>query len=457
MSAKLAPNFDLDVAVMTNASQPASAKVSRAALAAGVTPPPVPRRFHEATSPFSVERQLQISITPKRKKDVKGSIRPGEEIELVIKATDPQGKPVSAEISLGMVEQALLALFNPNVPPIDDFFKGTPRESALHTTTSAVFAYAPTTHSIDRHLLNELEREEIAKEEAEHTKALQLAAQLRQEIESRRTAELVRIAKQQESLSISGATIITDSSSVPDPRLVPMIAPGGTFGNRFDDARGKDDQVEFDSLSDLMNSNIQVHGWIEAGGGVAATTPETNLGLVVSQSQNGQTLGEVAASGADAFNSIDRAAIPEARDAPIAIPNKVEWGTLSRSRFKTGPGERFGNGKQSASTGFALGDVQYQAPGQHFNLGTQAFSADGKSLAAQVSNGSTANFFGGYGATVVMGDGSQRNWSFALSKGLSEDEQKQMVAGRAAMLENARGWSCRSEGSLRPVIGIRPS
>ncbi len=72
-----------------------------------------------------------------------------------------------------MVEQALLNLFSPNVPPIDDFFRGVPRESAsLRTSTSVTFAYCPATHPIDPHLLSEVERQEVAKEEAERQKVL---------------------------------------------------------------------------------------------------------------------------------------------------------------------------------------------------------------------------------------------------------------------------------------------
>ena len=77
--------------------------------------PRPPRRFHEASSPFTVERPLQITLTPKRKAGAKGPIRPGEEVELIITATNPQGKPVIAELSLGMVQQSLLNLFGSNV------------------------------------------------------------------------------------------------------------------------------------------------------------------------------------------------------------------------------------------------------------------------------------------------------------------------------------------------------
>ncbi len=143
MAARLAPNFDLNVAVMTDPRAAIANPVSRKALAAGqpapgavVTAKPQadllptekprpPRRFHEASSPFTVERPLQITLTPKRKAGAKGSIRPGEEVELVITATSPQGKPVIAELSLGMVQQSLLNLFGSNVAAIDETFRGT--------------------------------------------------------------------------------------------------------------------------------------------------------------------------------------------------------------------------------------------------------------------------------------------------------------------------------------------
>ena len=75
-------------------------------------------------SPFTVERDLKVKIATKRKGDAKGPIRPGEEIEVTVTTTDPQGKPVAAEVSLAMVEQSLLDRFGWQVRPIQDFFRG---------------------------------------------------------------------------------------------------------------------------------------------------------------------------------------------------------------------------------------------------------------------------------------------------------------------------------------------
>src|SRR4029079_19215883 len=132
---KLAPNFELSVAVMTDVR---GAKAKRGAQTAT---PSV--RFHEATSPFAVERDLKIKVEVKKRGDAKTPPQPGDDIEVTISATDPQGKPAKAELSLAMVEQALLARFSPQAAAIGDFFRAGRRESAVRTTSSVTFSYNP--------------------------------------------------------------------------------------------------------------------------------------------------------------------------------------------------------------------------------------------------------------------------------------------------------------------------
>ena len=122
-------------------------------------------RFHAASSPFFVERDLRVSVTTKRKGGAQGAPKPGEEIEVTVATTDPQGKPVAAEVSLAMVERALLDRFSWPVPPIQDFFRGGLRQPAVRTTASITFGYHPATKPIDPQLLAEQDREELAKEE----------------------------------------------------------------------------------------------------------------------------------------------------------------------------------------------------------------------------------------------------------------------------------------------------
>lgn len=152
----LAPNFELAVAVMTNALPPQQPE-ARAAFS----------RFHQASSPFSVERELRVSIEPRRKAQQAGPPRPDEEIELLITTTDPLGQPVSAELSLAMIDSALAERFPELVPPVHEVFRGTPRQPAMQTVSSASFSYRPATHPIERQLLAEAERAAIAAYEAE--------------------------------------------------------------------------------------------------------------------------------------------------------------------------------------------------------------------------------------------------------------------------------------------------
>ncbi len=152
----LAPNFELAVAVMTNDLPPKEPE-ARAAFS----------RFHQASSPFSVERELRVKIEPRRKGQQAGPPRPDEEIEVVITTTDPQGQPVSAELSLAMIDAALAERYAEPLPPIHEVFRGTPRQPAMQTVSSASFSYHPATRAIDRQLLAEAERAAIAADEAE--------------------------------------------------------------------------------------------------------------------------------------------------------------------------------------------------------------------------------------------------------------------------------------------------
>ncbi len=155
MAAELAPNFELVVAVMTDPRAKADEKKDDLPI----------QRFHTASSPFSVERELRVEITSKRTGEGKGPIRPGEEIQVTVKTTDPQGKPVAAELSLAMVEKSLLDRFASPLGPISLFFRGNPREPAVRTTSSITFAYNPSTRPIDPRLLAEWNRLEVAREE----------------------------------------------------------------------------------------------------------------------------------------------------------------------------------------------------------------------------------------------------------------------------------------------------
>jgi alpha-2-macroglobulin len=164
MVARLAPNFDLSIAVMTT-PPPQGLGTSVPSLRDREKSPKPIARFHEATSPFAVERDLRVKIVAKRKDGRDLPVRPGDEIEVSIATTDLQDKPVTAEVSLAMVEQSLLDRFGKNVSAINDFFRGVHRESAVRTTSSITFAYDPQTQPINPRLLAEEDRIALAEEE----------------------------------------------------------------------------------------------------------------------------------------------------------------------------------------------------------------------------------------------------------------------------------------------------
>ncbi len=198
VTAQLAPNFDLAVAVMIDSRGERSNDEIQ--MSNDEEQPKTVSRFHTASSPFGVERELKVSLSiGKKAKDGEegeagaGSdtlkrelqqsedaaatnpvLRPGEEVEVTVATTDPLGNPVAAELSLAMVEQSLLDRFAwPD--SIDGYFRGVRRRSGVRTTSSITFKYYPTTQPISPRLLAERDRLELAEEEAESLEATRLA------------------------------------------------------------------------------------------------------------------------------------------------------------------------------------------------------------------------------------------------------------------------------------------
>jgi alpha-2-macroglobulin len=214
MTAKLAPNFDLSVAVMTEgreARDEGRGNVKRRDLprADAAADRPIVR-FHEATAPFSVDRGLcvKIAVRPKNsdaKNPAGAPVRPGEPIEVTVTTTDPQGRPVAAEVSLAMVEQSLLDRFGSNAAAIDEFFRGRRRAPAVRTTSSIAFAYAPATRPINPRLLAEEDRQAAAADEK--AARLQVAVALGRESQSLTmmvTPRIVIQGEEEEPLCMAG-------------------------------------------------------------------------------------------------------------------------------------------------------------------------------------------------------------------------------------------------------------
>ncbi|MFT5525150.1 MAG: hypothetical protein ACI9HK_003116, partial [Pirellulaceae bacterium] len=146
MTPELAPNFNLEVCVMVDAKKDG-------------------RRFHQASSPFTVMRDLIVES------EIVGAdedtvLLPGQDVKLRVTAKDPQGKPVSAEMSVALIEQALLDRYGSQVG-IGKVFGVGRRQIVVRTSSSIAFNYAAQTQAVNGRLLAEQvrvvsERSEIA-------------------------------------------------------------------------------------------------------------------------------------------------------------------------------------------------------------------------------------------------------------------------------------------------------
>ena len=152
INSALAPNFTLAVAQMEG------------------------NRFHQVQKEFSVIQGLNIAIEVQKpgKQDgphLKGEahlpeFEPTQTIEVHVRTTDQNGKPVAAEVSLAMVDESLYAQYADQIPPIREFFYDQQRELAASTESSCTFRFEAETREMVTELLEEEERyrEELAAE-----------------------------------------------------------------------------------------------------------------------------------------------------------------------------------------------------------------------------------------------------------------------------------------------------
>ena len=102
---------------------------------------------------LGVERDLRVTIAP-----VKPTVGPGDAIELDVTTADQLGRPVSAEVSIAMIDQSLLRLFGDNQTPIGEFFYNQTRSGAFSTSSTNTFKYEPSTVSVVQAVVEESER-----------------------------------------------------------------------------------------------------------------------------------------------------------------------------------------------------------------------------------------------------------------------------------------------------------
>ncbi len=112
------------------------------------------RDLRSASKEFTVERQLKVVVKPLKK-----SFLPGEDGQVEISVTDQIGKPVEAELSLALVNEALYSVFPDTLTPVLDFFqKEALRHAEFHTGATCGFRYEGSTRPVAKALTDEKER-----------------------------------------------------------------------------------------------------------------------------------------------------------------------------------------------------------------------------------------------------------------------------------------------------------
>ncbi|QDV08536.1 MG2 domain protein [Planctomycetes bacterium Poly30] len=115
------------------------------------------RAFHERSATFRVTRPLEITVEAPR------SVAPEGAAEIVVRATDGLGNPVQAELSVALVDRALLAAYPDRSSSLEDVFgiRGS-RTPAFVSAASSTFRYSAITKEIDAAILEEGRRAEAA-------------------------------------------------------------------------------------------------------------------------------------------------------------------------------------------------------------------------------------------------------------------------------------------------------
>ncbi|MGH7140407.1 MAG: alpha-2-macroglobulin family protein, partial [Pirellulales bacterium] len=387
-----------------------------------------PRRFHEASSPFTVERELRVSIETSAKA---GEVaRPGDDVEVTVTATDPRGKPVEAELSLAMIEQALWEMFGANASPIADFFRGQPRASAVRTASSVTFAYHPATLPINPQLLAEKDRLEVQAMEEDRRKLL-----------------------------------IAESSQVPS-----LHRPELGAQQIASEAEAKKEIRQ--ELEDLVKDSLSPITWDEVSAAGELPTYRNNLGLVIEQEQADADLdGTPVNEGVDSPYEADLAArgANQPSDGPFNQRRRprgnmmLESSSLPANGVTAGDAITAGLVPESGAAGGMGGFGGRQSLGRKSGgestrrlTGKELFGESKADDAKKAVPDSFAYFaapeadalinmntHGQQNPTVLMADGTQRNWQLGLNftvpdgKKLREAAEKLKTAG--AVLLPAQG------------------
>ncbi|MDE2509418.1 MAG: hypothetical protein KGM43_19630, partial [Planctomycetota bacterium] len=109
--------------------------------------------FDKGEIDLHIERDLKVVVSPR-----KPAVGPGDEIEIDVETRDQLNRPVSAELSLAMVDRALLRLFQDRLPAIEEYFYNQTRVGAFATVATNGYSDKAHTQPVEDALVDEDER-----------------------------------------------------------------------------------------------------------------------------------------------------------------------------------------------------------------------------------------------------------------------------------------------------------
>ncbi|HNQ87721.1 MAG TPA: MG2 domain-containing protein [Verrucomicrobiota bacterium] len=112
------------------------------------------RDLRAAVKDFTVERELKVLVKP-----LKDAFLPGETGHVEVGVTDQSGRPVEAELSLALVNEALFAICpDPLMPILDYFQKDAWRHAEFKLGATCAFRYPGKTRPVSKDVVQEAER-----------------------------------------------------------------------------------------------------------------------------------------------------------------------------------------------------------------------------------------------------------------------------------------------------------
>ncbi len=117
-------------------------------------------RYDETRLDLNVVRDLRVTVATQQ-----DAVGPGDEVTVEVTTTDQLGQPVAAEITLALIDEALLRIYGDSTPQIGPFFYGQERQGSFEESSSNTFVYKPTTVPVAQALVEERERLELIEAE----------------------------------------------------------------------------------------------------------------------------------------------------------------------------------------------------------------------------------------------------------------------------------------------------